>query len=769
MRLSFQLCCFCALLFTGSQPGSAAPSTLSGRSPETIFRPFRGDQATLSPSGSSFAYISHDERRLTVVLRSPVSTEPPVKIAVDEVPGTLVETLIWLNPDELLVVTETPALHLVEVAAKKSTRVLDAQSFAAPAPAGLAVPRPPRWIGRVPGEPDCVWVEGITRAQEQSAAETGFDDAGLSSDASSAFPSTSGLDGDTADTSAGSDLSIPEIPVSRYERTIELAKLNLRTRQWTVASTVTDQQDSQLLYDRQGHARLKYVRGAKRQEFLFHPEKSSVFRRWPTLDRWLGPEAKLAFQVTPQNYAGQRSFPLGFGDDPNLLYFASNVGRDAYALCTLDLRSKERREIAPAPARFDLIDARRPLSADALIFDRRDRRLVGVRFDADQPQIHWLDPELAAVQTSAQSRFTSRTVQLVDWNDDRTRFLLLVAAENDPGRYFVFQRENQRCIECLRRAPWLDPSLANPAERFDLVTAKGIRVAGRLTRPKSTLLNPPPVVVWCHDGPWERFPTGYSREAQALADLGCLVLQVDYRGSLGLGLHQSEALDRQFDQRPIDDVLAALDWLAPRHSYDPRRVVIVGEGFGGYLALRALQLQPQRFRAAIAINGADRLDYLTEEPAAVREAAAQRSFAQMAAATQSLSSATNTSRPPALPPLEEPTLPTFDLELRRAVFFRPNAPERGAPVLASAAPLQRPVLLLHDPESPTVSIDHVQALRKALKRRGDRVDFAEIAPGFALGQLPARARAFEDINDFLIDVLYRFEVKIGDPTQRPSP
>ena len=48
--------------------------------------------------------------------------------------------------------------------------------------------------------------------------------------------------------------------------------------------------------------------------------------------------------------------------------------------------------------------------------------------------------------------------------------------------------------------------------------------------------------------------------------------------------------------------MAAIDWIAARYKVDRTRLVIMGEGFGGYLAFRALQLHHDVFRCAIAVN-----------------------------------------------------------------------------------------------------------------------------------------------------------------------
>jgi hypothetical protein len=82
--------------------------------------------------------------------------------------------------------------------------------------------------------------------------------------------------------------------------------------------------------------------------------------------------------------------------------------------------------------------------------------------------------------------------------------------------------------------------------------------------------------------------------AYALRDLGCNCLYFHYRGSWGSEGNYSF-------QGAEDDVSAAMEWVLEQPSVDPHRLAMVGNSFGGYLALSATA-SDLRVRATVAMS-----------------------------------------------------------------------------------------------------------------------------------------------------------------------
>jgi dipeptidyl aminopeptidase/acylaminoacyl peptidase len=95
---------------------------------------------------------------------------------------------------------------------------------------------------------------------------------------------------------------------------------------------------------------------------------------------------------------------------------------------------------------------------------------------------------------------------------------------------------------------------------------------------------------------------GFDPWVQFLATRGYAVLQVNYRGSYGYGAGFHEKGMDQISGGIEDDVRTAVDWAIRTGVADPKRVAIVGRGFGGSCALAAPARSPDRYRCAVAID-----------------------------------------------------------------------------------------------------------------------------------------------------------------------
>lgn len=119
----------------------------------------------------------------------------------------------------------------------------------------------------------------------------------------------------------------------------------------------------------------------------------------------------------------------------------------------------------------------------------------------------------------------------------------------------------------------------------------GLTISGQLYLPDPVQFTPPyPGVVVCHG-------IGSRKENQAgfdtyLAARGFAVLGFDFRG------HGSS--QGRLDEGTLDDVQAALDFIAAQPQVDPNRLALRGSSMGGMFALRAAAID-KRVRAVAAI------------------------------------------------------------------------------------------------------------------------------------------------------------------------
>lgn len=146
-------------------------------------------------------------------------------------------------------------------------------------------------------------------------------------------------------------------------------------------------------------------------------------------------------------------------------------------------------------------------------------------------------------------------------------------------------------------------SPALPLRRLESFAASdGLRIFAYVTRPASPARSPRPLVVLVHGGPWSISPPGYSATAARLAARGYLVVEPQFRASRGYGQrYMLAAGDDLGDGRVLGDIRESAEWLVARGEADGDRMAIMGASFGGYAALLATTLWPERFRGAVAV------------------------------------------------------------------------------------------------------------------------------------------------------------------------
>jgi dipeptidyl aminopeptidase/acylaminoacyl peptidase len=112
-----------------------------------------------------------------------------------------------------------------------------------------------------------------------------------------------------------------------------------------------------------------------------------------------------------------------------------------------------------------------------------------------------------------------------------------------------------------------------------------------------------PAVIWLHGGFdtgidadfWKKSPRSNDQTAQAFRNAGLLMMLPSLRGA-----NENPGRAECF-LGEVDDVIAALDYLAKRPDVDPKRIYLAGHSTGGTLAL-LVAASTDRFRAVIAFG-----------------------------------------------------------------------------------------------------------------------------------------------------------------------
>lgn len=371
---------------------------------------------------------------------------------------------------------------------------------------------------------------------------------------------------------------------------------------------------------------------------------------------------------------------------------------------------------------------------DPLVFDAFRLKVVGERKTGVHPVTVWRDEELGRVQRELERKFPRRVVDMLDWNETRSRVLVRVAGAFDPGRVFVYQRPEDLVVEILQRAPWLNAAKLHDTRFFEFDVPDGARLSGYLTWPRAPRITPPPLVIVFPSGVPGSAQPAFDPEAQVLADLGLAVARLNHRSVAGVRREDLSALRTAIDRVSIDDARAVIAGIAarnPARPFDARRVVTLGRGFGGYLAVRAVQLHPDAFRCGVAFDA----------PLELR--AWQRGREANGSA------------------------PERGRELSAGLLDHAGTDWKYLSVVEHADTLTSPVLLLVEPRRDAAVDASTEALRTALQRRGRAPDLVELETGFAEASPAARAAVYRRIEEFLHLHLDDAVVKVGPAREVP--
>jgi dipeptidyl aminopeptidase/acylaminoacyl peptidase len=108
-------------------------------------------------------------------------------------------------------------------------------------------------------------------------------------------------------------------------------------------------------------------------------------------------------------------------------------------------------------------------------------------------------------------------------------------------------------------------------------------------------------IVYVHGGPSSQTVNGFNRFIQYMANQGYIVIAPNYRGSTGYGKQFQQANLFDMGGGDLEDVLSAADWIKQTGFVDPKKVVLMGASYGGYLTMMGVAKAPDTWSAGVPI------------------------------------------------------------------------------------------------------------------------------------------------------------------------
>ncbi|WP_254606314.1 alpha/beta hydrolase family protein [Sphingomonas bacterium] len=294
---------------------------------------------------------------------------------------------------------------------------------------------------------------------------------------------------------------------------------------------------------------------------------------------------------------GDRGFePYAVDRDLNAAYgFDDAGGRQGLYRVSLDGSGK--RELVLANPRVDV---------DELLTIGRQRRVVGASFATDKRENVFFDPELKTLGASlGRALPTTPIITFVDASADEKQLVLFAGSDSDPGRYYLYDKPSRHLAEIMAVRPGLADVRLASVRPVTFKAADGTDIPAYLTLPPGSdgpgIPKGLPAIVMPHGGPSARDEWGFDWLSQFFASRGYAVLQPNYRGSSGYGSAWFQKNGFQSWRTAIGDVNDAGRYLLASGIAAPGKLAIVGWSYGGYAALQSAALDPDLFKAIVAV------------------------------------------------------------------------------------------------------------------------------------------------------------------------
>lgn len=356
-----------------------------------------------------------------------------------------------------------------------------------------------------------------------------------------------------------------------------------------------------------------------------------------------------------------------------------------------------------------LVLARPDADVDALVRIGRNQRVVGASYATDRRLVEYFDKELNGLATALSKALPNALqISIVDSNADESKIVIFAGSDSDPGTYYLYDKKTKQLGSMFPTRPELAGIKLAEMKPIRFPASDGTMVPGYLTLPVGSNGQGIPAIVMPHGGPSSRDELGFDWLVQYFAARGFAVLQPNYRGSSGLGSAWFQKNGFQSWQTAIGDVNDAGRWLVKEGIAPAGKLAIFGWSYGGYAALQSPVLDPDLFKAIVAVAPVTDLDLIREEA---------RNYANYY---------------------------VVDNYVGNGPHVAAGSPARHANVFKA------PVLIFHGDRDQNVAVGESRLMEKRLKDAGKQVEYIEF-PGLAhqLDSTDARSRMLSTSDQFL--------------------
>ncbi|NNC38457.1 MAG: S9 family peptidase [Acidimicrobiales bacterium] len=288
---------------------------------------------------------------------------------------------------------------------------------------------------------------------------------------------------------------------------------------------------------------------------------------------------------------------VGFMEDPNHMIVASRNGKDTLGLYIYDLAQKRQTRKLLHNDQYDVSD---------IIMSPDGKKVVGAKYVGDVGERVFFDPVYKSRFDKIEAKLPDYQINILDQTPDGKKVIFKASTPSVPGILYAYNSATGKLDNLGYDYPEISKTLQGDITKVKYSARDGFKITGYLTTPPAIADGMPfknqPFVILPHGGPYARDAQSFDYFAQYFSSRGYSVLQMNFRGSSGLGLAHQQAGRKNWEvmQEDIED---GARWLASKGYADPKRICIAGWSFGGYAALMGAIKNPDLYACAISVAG----------------------------------------------------------------------------------------------------------------------------------------------------------------------
>ncbi|WP_394497840.1 alpha/beta hydrolase family protein [Shewanella sp. ENK2] len=293
-------------------------------------------------------------------------------------------------------------------------------------------------------------------------------------------------------------------------------------------------------------------------------------------------------------YSEETVIPLGFDVNPNTLYVKA-YHEGFYAVFKVDLTDpKLTKELVYKQDNTDV--------HATLIHSKVTRQAIGIA-TGDDNEYHFWDKNYKKLVNRLKAALPDTQNYLTQFSNNERRYMVYATSPTQPGLFLYGDRDANRLEVIAAKYSQLTPALLVEPQQISYEAKDGLEIPAYLTLPKGIEAKKLPTIIFPHGGPHSYVSDSFDYWTQFFANRGYAVLQMNFRGSTGLGYEFKKAGMQGWGKAMQGDVDQGTRYLINQGIADPDKICIVGGSYGGYAAMMGAAMNPGLYQCVISFAG----------------------------------------------------------------------------------------------------------------------------------------------------------------------